>query len=153
MGILSRRVNTPGILCGAVAAIFLSLGFNGLPPLVQPFLNKAALFEVEPGIREDLDAGVISTRLERAFKTHGIAVSSDAAMEIQEKGSQWRIRSGEIFYSLERARGRVTVSHEPINWMWVPVLSMALNLLIGYLASFLFKPPPETRLAGLTWRA
>ena len=45
------------------------------------------------------------------------------------------------------------VSHEPINWMWIPVLSMALNLLVGYLASFLFKRPHSGyRLAGLTLR-
>ena len=152
LGILSKRVNTPGILCGAVAAIVLSLGFNGMPPMVQPFLNKATLFAVESGVRDDLDKGVISTRLARTFETHGIVVRSDAAMLVQEEGSRWKMRNGELFYTLEREAGLVRVSHEPINWMWVPVLSMALNLLVGYLASFLFIRPPPERLAGLTLR-
>ncbi len=150
LGILSRRVNTPGVLCGAVAAIALSLGFNGLPPLVQPFLNKVVLFEVESGIRDDLDGGGISMRLAQTFENHGIIVSSDAVMQVQEKGRQWQMRNGELFYSLEKEGGVVKVSHEPVNWMWIPVLSMALNLMVGYLASFLFQRPPEAKLAGLT---
>ena len=46
----------------------------------------------------------------------------------------------------------VTVAHEPISWMWIPVLSMVVNLLVGYLASFLFIRPPPERLVGLTLR-
>lgn len=152
LGILSRRVNTPGILCGGVAAIVLSLGFNGLPPMVQPFLNKATLFVMESGVRDDLDEGMISSRLARPFKSHGIVVRRDAAVLVQKEGSRWQIRNGELFYLLERKGEVVTVSHEPVNWMWIPVISMGLNLLVGYLASFLFKRPPPERLVGLILR-
>ena len=153
LGILSRRVNTPGVLCGAVAAIALSLGFNGLPPMVQPVLNKTTLFAVESGGSEGLDQRAISTRLAGRFRTNGIVLRSDAAVLVREEGRRWDIRNGELFYLLEREGGVVTVAHEPISWMWIPVLSMVVNLLVGYLASFLFtRPPPET-LAGLTLRA
>ena len=152
LGILSKRVNTPGVLCGAVAAIALSLGFNGLPPMVQPFLNKTTLFAVESGVPEGLDKGVISRRLAGRFWTHGIVVRSDAAVLVREEGRRWEIRNGELFYLLEKEGRVVTVAHEPINWMWIPVLSMVLNLLVGYLASFLFTRPPPERLAGLTLR-
>ena len=153
LGILSRRVNTPGVLCGAVAAIALSLGFNGLPPMVQPVLNKTTLFAVESGIPEGLDQGAISTRLAGRFRTNGIVLRSDAAVLVREEGRRWDIRNGELFYLLEREGGVVTVAHEPISWMWIPVLSMVVNLLVGYLASFLFTRPPPERLAGLTLRA
>lgn len=152
LGILSRRVNTPGVLCGAVAAIALSLGFNGLPPMVQPFLNKTTLFAVESGVPEGLDKGAISRSLAGRFRTHGIVVRSDAAVWVREEGRRWEIRNGELFYLLEKEDGVVTVAHEPISWMWIPVLSMVLNLLVGYLASFLFPRPPPERLAGLTLR-
>ncbi len=152
LGILSRRVNTPGVLCGAVAAIALSLGFNGLPPMVQPVLNKTTLFTVESGVGDDLDKGVISGRLARTFRSHGIVVRSDAAVLAREERRRWQIRNGELFYFLDREGGVVTVAHEPISWMWIPVLSMVLNLLVGYLASFLFTRPPPERLAGLTLR-
>ena len=152
LGILSKRVNTPGVLCGAVAAIALSLGFNGLPPMVQPVLNKTTLFTVESGVGDDLDKGVISGRLARTFRSHGIVVRSDAAVLAREERRRWQIRNGELFYFLDREGGVVTVAHEPISWMWIPVLSMVLNLLVGYLASFLFTRPPPGRLAGLTLR-
>ena len=152
LGILSRRVNTPGVLCGAVTAIALSLGFNGLPPMVQPILNKATLFVVDSGIPEGLDKGAISRSLAGRFRTHGIVVRSDAAVWVREEGRRWEIRNGELFYLLEKEGGVVTVAHEPISWMWIPVLSMVLNLLVGYLASFLFPRPPPERLAGLTLR-
>ena len=152
LGILSRRVNTPGVLCGAVAAIALSLGFNGLPPMVQPVLNKTTLFTVESGVGDDLDKGVISGRLARTFRSHGIVVRSDAAVLAREERRRWQIRNGELFYFLDREGGVVTVAHEPISWMWIPVLSMLLNLLVGYMASFLFTRPPPERLAGLTLR-
>ena len=152
LGILSKRVNTPGVLCGAVAAIALSLGFNGLPPMVQPFLNKTTLFAVESGMPEGLDKGVISRRLAGRFRTHGIVVRNDAAVLVREEGRRWEIRNGELFYLLEKEGRVVTVAHEPISWMWIPVLSMVLNLLVGYLASFLFTRPPPERLAGLTLR-
>ena len=152
LGILSKRVNTPGVLCGAVAAIALSLGFNGLPPMVQPILNKTTLFAVESGIPEGLDKGAISRRLAGRFRTHGIVVRSDAAVLVREEGRRWEIRNGELFYLLETEGGVVTVAHEPISWMWIPVLSMVLNLLVGYLASFLFTRPPPERLVGLTLR-
>ena len=150
LGILSRRVNTPGVLCGAVAAIALSLGFNGLPPMVQPVLNKTSLFALESGIPEGLDQGAISTSLAGRFRTNGIVLRSDAAVLVREEGRRWDIRNGELFYLLEREGGVVTVAHEPISWMWIPVLSMVVNLLVGYLASFLFTRPPPERLAGLT---
>ncbi len=153
LGILSRRVNTPGVLCGAVAAIALSLGFNGLPPMVQPFLNKTTLFAVDSGGSEGLDQGAISTRLAGGFRSNGIVLRSDAAVLVREEGRRWDIRNGELFYLLEREGGVVTVAHEPISWMWIPVLSMVVNLLVGYLASFLFTRPPPERLAGLTLRA
>ena len=153
LGILSRRVNTPGVLCGAVAAIALSLGFNGLPPMVQPVLNKTTLFAVDSGVPEGLDQGAISTRLAGRFRTNGIVLRSDAAVLVREEGRRWDIRNGELFYLLEREGGVVTVAHEPISWMWIPVLSMVVNLLVGYLASFLFTRPPPQRLAGLTLRA
>ncbi len=152
LGILSRRVNTPGVLCGAVAAIALSLGFNGLPPMVQPVLNKTTLFTVESGVGDDLDRGVISGRLARTFRSHGIVVRSDAAVLAREERRRWQIRNGELFYFLDMEGGVVTVAHEPISWMWIPVLSMVLNLLVGYLASFLFTRPPPGRLVGLTLR-
>ena len=150
LGILSRRVNTPGVLCGAVAAIALSLGFNGLPPMVQPVLNKTTLFAVDSGVPEGLEKGVISRSLAGRFRTHGIVLRSDAAVLIREEGRRWDIRNGELFYLLERKGGVVTVAHEPISWMWIPVLSMVVNLLVGYLASFLFTRPPPERLVGLT---
>ncbi len=153
LGILSRRVNTPGVLCGAVAAIALSLGFNGLPPMVQPFLNKTTLFALDSGGSEGLDQGTISTRLAGGFRSNGIVLRSDAAVLVREEGRRWDIRNGELFYLLEREGGVVTVAHEPISWMWIPVLSMVVNLLVGYLASFLFTRPPPERLAGLTLRA
>ena len=153
LGILSRRVNTPGVLCGAVAAIALSLGFNGLPPMVQPFLNKTTLFALDSGGSEGLDQGAISTRLAGGFRSNGIVLRSDAAVLVREEGRRWDIRNGELFYLLEREGGVVTVAHEPISWMWIPVLSMVVNLLVGYLASFLFTRPPPERLAGLTLRA
>ena len=153
LGILSRRVNTPGVLCGAVAAIALSLGFNGLPPMVQPFLNKTTLFALDSGGSEGLDQGAISTRLAGGFRSNGIVLRSDAAVLVREEGRRWDIRNGEMFYLLEREGGVVTVAHEPISWMWIPVLSMVVNLLVGYLASFLFTRPPPERLAGLTLRA
>ena len=152
LGILSKRVNTPGVLCGAVAAIALSLGFNGLPPMVQPVLNKTTLFTVESAVGDDLDKGVISGRLARTFRSHGIVVRSDAAVLAREERRRWQIRNGELFYFLDRKGGVVTVAHEPISWMWIPVLSMVLNLLVGYLASFLFTRPLAERLAGLTLR-
>ncbi len=37
-----------------------------------------------------------------------------------------------------------------INWMWVGGLATVFNLLVGYLASFLFPPPAKEDLAGLT---
>ena len=150
LGILSKRINTPGVLCGALAAIFLSLGFNGLPPFIQPFLNRVELFQVGSVGESFLDKGQISTDLRKEFLSHGIPLSVDAMVEVKSSETLWQIRNGERFYLIEKKQGQLKVSHEPINWMWIPVLSMAVNLLIGYLASLLFRPPPQHRLEGLT---
>ena len=37
-----------------------------------------------------------------------------------------------------------------INWMWIGGLATLLNLALGYLASFLFRPPAKEDIAGLT---
>ena len=150
LGILSKRINTPGVLCGALAAIFLSLGFNGLPPFIQPFFNRVELFQVGSVGKSFLDKGQISTDLRKSFLSHGIPLSVDAMVEVKSSETLWQIRNGERFYLIEKEQGQLKVSHEPINWMWIPILSMAVNLLIGYLASLLFRPPPQHRLEGLT---
>jgi len=77
LGILSKRVNTSGAICGAVAGITFSVVFNGVPGIVPKWLD-------------------------------------------------W------------------------INWMWIGGLATAVNVAVGYVASFFFEPPPAEALTDLT---
>lgn len=38
LGIFSRRVNTPGVLCGAIAGILCALALNGFPGVMDPWI-------------------------------------------------------------------------------------------------------------------
>ena len=40
--------------------------------------------------------------------------------------------------------------YDGINWMWISGLGLTVNLLVGYTASFLFKPPSQRSLTNLT---
>lgn len=47
--------------------------------------------------------------------------------------------------------GMVPKLFDAINWMWVASLATAVNLTVGYAASWLFPPPAQESLKGLTY--
>ena len=80
LGIFTRRTNTPGAVCGALAGISFAMVFNGIPGFFDPLVDG-------------------------------------------------------------------------INWMWISILGLIVNLLVGYAASFLFKARQPNKLLELTMAA
>lgn len=82
--------------------------YRGVVTMLPTYLGR---FSIEPGLRGDLDNGIVSEGLLEEFQNNKTELSQSAATSVKEPGSKWEIKDKDKGrkYDVEKEKNRLNV--------------------------------------------